>query len=69
MMGNAIWGCGLFLLIAVAGSQWTVTALLAFVIPPLIILVAHYYSAIPIAWLRACGWKFVRVDDRPTATT
>ncbi len=41
MVGNAMWGCGVFLLIAVAGSQWTVTALLAFVIPPLIILVAH----------------------------
>jgi hypothetical protein len=67
MVGNAMWGSGVFLLIAIAGSQWTVTAVLAFVIPPLVILVAHYFSAIPIAWLRACGWKFVRVSN-PAAT-
>ncbi len=61
MTGSAIWACFIFLAFVMAGANSSL-AVLGFVIAPLTVLVAHLTTAIPIAWLRACGWKFVLAE-------
>lgn len=58
MTGNAMWACFIFLAFVLLEPH-SPLALVGFVIAPLTVAVAHLTTAIPIAWLRACGWRFV----------
>ncbi len=65
MTGSAVWGCLIFLILVLAGSG-SPFVLFGFLIGPAVVFVAHLTTVAPIAWLRACGWKFERVEPVST---
>ncbi|MCG8652497.1 MAG: hypothetical protein MI861_21840 [Pirellulales bacterium] len=59
LAGNISLACLIWLVFAISVDE-TSQYVQGLVTAVLVVLVAHWWTEIPIRWLRACGWKFVR---------
>lgn len=60
MAGNISLGCVIWLTMALVIPQ-PPHGMVGFIGAVMVVFVAHWWTEIPVRWLRACGWRLVRV--------